>query len=450
MPTKPRAVKLTTKTEDILNSIRNNATLEYQKSVPKATAENIKEIGNIIYNLPALKNEFLNTLINRIGLVIVTSKTYQNPLRILKKGVMDFGESIEEIFVNLAKAFEFDETKAESELFKREIPDVRTAFHVINYQKFYKVTISDRQLRKAFLNYAGIIVLIADITEQIYTAHNYDEFLVTKYMLARAMLSGYIHAEQISPITNESIKDVVSSVKAISNKFEFMSSAYNYANVKNHSLKNEQYFIVNSEFDAKMDVEVLASAFNMSKAEFLGNRILIDDFSELDIKRLNELMKDDKNYVEISSDELSALKQIPILLIDKDFIQIYDNLLQFTEQYNSQGLYWNYFYHVWKIFSYSPFANACLFVPNEIKVDSISITPTQITVAKGTSFEVTVNVQSDSFADLSYTLTSDSEFLTINGNVITVSENATPGTVKLKATSNFDSVKTATCTVTIQ
>lgn len=450
MPTKPRAVKLTTKTEDILNSIRNNATLEYQKSVPKATAENIKEIGNIIYNLPTLKNEFLNTLINRIGLVIVTSKTYQNPLRILKKGVMEFGESIEEIFVNLAKAFEFDETKAESELFKREIPDVRTAFHVINYQKFYKVTISDRQLRKAFLNYAGVTELIADITEQIYSAHNYDEFLVTKYMLARAMLSGYIHAEQILPITNESIKDVVSNVKAISNKFEFMSSAYNYANVKNHSLKNEQYFIVNSEFDAKMDVEVLASAFNMSKAEFLGNRILIDDFSELDIKRLNELMKDDKNYVEISSDELSALKQIPILLIDKDFIQIYDNLLQFTEQYNSQGLYWNYFYHVWKIFSYSPFANACLFVPGEIKVDAISITPTKISVAKGTSFDVSVNVQSDSFADLSYTLTSDSEFLTINGNVITVSENATAGVVNLKATSNFDNTKTDTCVVTIQ
>ena len=450
MPTRPKAVTLTAKTENILNSIRNNASFDYQKSVPIATPENIKEIGNIIYNLPALKNEFLNTLINRIGLVIVTSKTYQNPLRILKKGVMEFGESIEEIFVNLAKAFEFDETKAESELFKREIPDVRTAFHVINYQKFYKVTVSDRQLRKAFLNYAGVTELIADITEQIYTAHNYDEFLVTKYMLARAMLSGYIHAEQIDSITTANMHSIVSSVKAVSNKFEFMNSTYNYAGVKNHSLKNEQYFIVNSEFDAKMDVEVLASAFNMSKAEFLGNRILIDDFSELDIERLNELMKDDANYVEISKDELAALKQIPIVLVDKDFIQIYDNLLQFTEQYNSQGLYWNYFYHVWKIFSYSPFANACLFVPGTITVDSISITPTEISVTKGTSFEVSVNVKSDSFADLSYTLTSDSEFLTINGNVVTVSENATPGTVNLKATSNFDSTKTATCVVTIQ
>lgn len=450
MPTRPKAVALTAKTENILNSIRNNASFDYQKSVPIATPENIREIGNIIYNLPALKNEFLNTLINRIGLVIVTSKTYQNPLRILKKGVMEFGESVEEIFVNLAKAFEFDETKAESELFKREIPDVRTAFHVINYQKFYKVTISDRQLRKAFLNYAGVTELIADITEQIYTAHNYDEFLVTKYMLARAMLSGYIHSEQIDTITTANMHSIVSSVKAVSNKFEFMNSAYNYAGVKNHSLKNEQYFIVNSEFDAKMDVEVLASAFNMNKAEFLGNRILIDDFSELDIERLNELMKDDANYVKISKDELAALKQIPIVLVDKDFIQIYDNLLQFTEQYNSQGLYWNYFYHVWKIFSYSPFANACLFVPGAITVDSISITPTEISVAKGTKFEVSVNVKSDSFADLSYTLTSDSEFLTINGNVVAVSENATAGTVNLKATSNFDSTKTATCVVTIQ
>ena len=89
-------------------------------------------------------------------------------------------------------------------------------------------------------------------------------------------------------------------------------------------------------------------------------------------------------------------------------------------------------------------------MPSAITVDSISITPTEISVAKGTSFEVSVNVKSDSFADLSYTLTSDSEFLTINGNVVTVSENATLGTVNLKATSNFDSTKTATCVVTIQ
>ena len=60
-------------------------------------------------------------------------------------------ETIEEIFVNIAKPFQFDPEVAENTVFKREIPDVRSAFHIMNYQKYYKATIQNDQLRQAFL-----------------------------------------------------------------------------------------------------------------------------------------------------------------------------------------------------------------------------------------------------------------------------------------------------------
>ena len=45
-----------------------------------------------------------------------------------------------------------------------------------------------------------------------------------------------------------------------------------------------------------------------------------------------------------------------------DWFQIYDNNNKFTEKYNAAGLYWNYFYHTWKVISWSPFANAVAFM----------------------------------------------------------------------------------------
>ena len=159
----------------------------------KANTGSIRQIGNIMMNYEPLQNEFLSALYNRIGRVIITSKMYYNPWSPFKKGLMELGETVEEIFVNIAKAHTFNPEKAETNFMKREIPDVRAAFHTMNYQKFYKATISNDQLRQAFLSWQGITDLIAKIVDAMYTAHNYDEFQVMKYMLARNILNGYLY-----------------------------------------------------------------------------------------------------------------------------------------------------------------------------------------------------------------------------------------------------------------
>ena len=185
MAVKPRIVTLTNSSVDVLNAIRNNATTNYKHYVPIATpdAESVREIGAVIMSHPQLQNEFLSALVNRIGMVILTSKMYENPWAVFKRGMLEFGESIEEIFVNIAKPYQFDPEVAQSNLFKREIPDVRTAFHIMNYQKYYKATIQNDQLRQAFLSWQGITDLISKIVDAMYTGANYDEFQTMKYML---------------------------------------------------------------------------------------------------------------------------------------------------------------------------------------------------------------------------------------------------------------------------
>ena len=374
---------------------------------------------------------------------------YSNPLSVLKKGVLEHGETIEEIFVNIAKPFTFNPEEAEDKQYKREIPDVRSAFHILNYKKFYKVTISDDQLRQAFLSWAGISDLIAKIVDSMYTAAEYDELEVTKYMLARQILDGRVYAVTIPNVTTPNMKSVVSTVKGVSNKFTFMNSNYNVAGVKTHTLKNEQYIIMNANFDATMDVEVLASAFNMDKAQFMGNRLMIDGFGTLDTARLAELFAGDSTYKEISQTELEALDKIPCILIDKDYAQIYDNMYKMTENYNGQGLYWNYFYHTWKTFSVSPFSQAVVFVPAVPSVTSVTVTPSTATVSVGQTVQLTAKVVTENFAPQTVTWTSDSEFATVTASgLVTILEGAT-GTINITAKSTFNNEVTGKSVLTI-
>lgn len=452
MPTKPHIVTLTNSSVDILNVIRNNATQNYKDYVPVATpdAESIREIGAVIMDYPNLQNEFLSALVNRIGRVLITSKMYDNPWSMFKKGMLEFGETIEEIFVNIAKPFQFDPEVAESTVFKREIPDVRSAFHIMNYQKYYKATIQNDQLRQAFLSWDGITDLISKIVDAMYTGANYDEFQTMKYMLAKRILNGQLYPVTIPTVQTENMKDIVTTIKGVSNKFEFMSSKYNLTGVQTFTKKEDQYLLINSKFDAQMDVEVLASAFNMDKAEFTGHRVLVDSFGDLDIDRLNLLFKDDPTYTEIGDSDLKALDAIPAIIVDKNYFMIFDNFYNFTEQYNGEGLYWNYWYHVWKTFSISPFANNALFIPGTPTVTSVTVSPATANVSAGQKVQLSAIVQTTEFAPQSVTWSvTTGENVTVNqSGLVTIGTDAS-GEVVITATSTYNHEKTGTATLTI-
>lgn len=418
MPIRPNSASLNASSTDILNVIRANASASYQDIVPVATTdrESVREIGGIIMQYPALQNEFLNALINRIGRVIITSKMYRNPWSIFKKGILEFGETIEEIFVNIADPNNYNVETAENNVFKRKIPDVRAAFHVLNYQKFYKATIQNKQLQQAFLSWTGISDLIARIVDSMYTGAYYDEYQTMKYMLAKAILNGHMYSVRVASVTPDNptyAKEVVSKIKGVSNSLEFMASKYNTQGVTTHTPKNRQVILVNSEFDATMDVEVLAAAFNMSKADFMGRRVLMDTFANMDFERLATLLDEDVSAVQ---NNVESLDNIPAILVDEDWFMIFDNLFEFTEQYNGEGLYWNYWYHVWKTFSFSPFANAVVFVGGEPTITSIAVSPSTADVAPDSTTAINATVVAENFASkkVNWTLVS----VTLNGTAV--------------------------------
>ena len=371
MARKLAVTNLNASTIDILNTIRANASLEYQSSIPQITKESdIPAVGEVLYGYPALANQFINALINRIALVKVKSATFNNAYAELKKGYLEFGETVEEVFVNIAKAREFSAEKAEAREFKRSLPDVRSAFHSMNYRVQYPVTIQDEDLRQAFLSAEGVQDLIARIVDSVYTASEYDEYLLFKYLIIKAVSHGEMYPVSIGNGTDMKVAGV--AFRGTSNQLTFMSTKYNREGVHTVTAKEDQYIFMDSNYNARFDVEVLAGAFNMDKADFMGRLKLIDDFTSFYNERFEVIRENCDMLEEVTAQELALMADVKAVLVDREWFQVYDNQNKFTEKYVASGEYWNYFYNVWKTVSSSPFSNAIVFVESSANTSNPS------------------------------------------------------------------------------
>lgn len=369
--------ELNASTIDILNTIRANASYEYQSLVPEVTsATEIPKVGEVLYGYPALANQFLNALINRIALVRVKSAVFNNAYAQLKKGYLEFGETVEEVFVNICKAREFSAEKAEQRELKRSLPDVRSAFHTMNWRVQYPVTIQDEDLRMAFLSADGVRDMIARIVDAVYTAAEYDEYLLFKYLLIKGISHGEIYPKAFDA-TNMSNAAV--AFRSMSNQLTFMNTQYNNSGVHTTTPRDDQYIFMDADFNAQYDVEVLAAAFNMDKADFMGRLILVDNWTTFDNDRFSSIVDASDMIEEVTANELALMADVKAVICDREWFQVYDNQSKFTEKYVASGEYWNYFYNVWKTVSSSPFSNAVVFVDDGASIAAPATITAEVT-----------------------------------------------------------------------
>ena len=131
---------------------------------------------------------------------------------------------------------------------------------------------------------------------------------------------------------------------------------------------------------------------------------------------------------------------------------IFDNYQNFTEKYNGEGLYWNYWYHVWKTFSVSPFSNNAVFVAGTPAITSVTVTPNEATVSAGGQLQLNVTVATENYAPQSvvWSIATEGAKASISSTgMLKINSDATPGTITIKATSTFDSTKAGEATITV-
>lgn len=361
---------------DIMNAIRNAAGDQYKGSVPSVNAvHSAKEVGQVILGNPYLRNEFLNTLVNKIQFSIITSKVYNNPYADLKKGKIN--GTIEEIFVNVAKAREFRPDLSQARELQKSTADVRAAFHTVNFSAQYSATIDETELPRAFNNEGGLSSLSNKIIESMYTGAELDEQMLFQYLLIDAVTSGKMHVEAIG----SNIKDVVKKTRSLAKDMEFISPRYNAEGVHTYTKLEDAYILTTPDMLAELDVELLAGIFNLSKGDIQQKVITIPNPEYFDNNRFAELIVGDRKQVrEVTQNMIELFKKVKFILIDKEWVQMYDSIFEMRSTQVNSGLYTNYFLTVQKIVSSSPFSNAIAFIEGttalpqtvELTVDAVS------------------------------------------------------------------------------
>lgn len=322
----------------VLNTVWENASADYQARIPQATRDNITAVGNSILNYSAAKNEFIDALVNRISLVLIASKMATNRLGVFKKGMLEYGADIEEIFISMAQGNHFDVAVAENEVFKRKDPSVLARFHRVNREDFYKVTIEEAQIKRAFLSSDGLGKLVAGIINSLYSADSYDEYILMKQLVADYFADTDINSKYVTvpKVTDQaSAQEFMRVIKQTSTDMEFMATDFNPAGVLTKSEKSEQVLLIHKNVDVNISTDLLAWAFNSNNFDANIQKIVVDDFGDL--------------------------ANTQAVLVDKAFFMVFDKLYETRNQYNGQGLYWNYWLHHHQLLSTSQFQNAVRF-----------------------------------------------------------------------------------------
>jgi len=344
MPVNVPVLKKGLTNTEILADIRSGASLEYNRRVPDATQANLSETLRHLQTNRPLWNEFVSTLINRIGMVIMRGKVWDNPLVGFKQGLLTGGDTIEEIMVGLIKARTYDPDREhmEKEIWGVEIPDVQANFHRINRQEYYKVSVNQTLLERAFLNeQGGLSSFVSDLMAAPARSDAWDEFVQTVSLFARYEQNDGFHKVHVPDARNlesdaQDVRLALRKLRAEADSMTFMDTAYNAAHMPTFAEREDLVIFTTPEFNAAVDVEALAGAFNMERSAMHGRVIPIPS-KHLDI------------------DGAQAI------LTTKDFFVMADTYFGAEEIRNPAGLHTNYFLHHHGISSASRFAPAVLF-----------------------------------------------------------------------------------------
>lgn len=343
---------------DMLNAARNVSSYDYQRRIPAVDKANIAQTQQLILSAPDLQNELIVNLVNKIGRTYAHGVTFQNELAVLKRDSLLFGSTIEEIYVGMIKAQSYyhDRDSLESDVWGKALADVGTAYHSINSERKYKITVQEATFRRAFLSDYGLNDFITELMKAPTTADEFDEFLITANLLVEHYKNdGFfkVNVPDVGALGSDGAdaRYMLRRLRELATVIKYPSTHFNAAKMPSAARPESLVLIVTEKAMAAMDVEALAAAFNLDKAN-IPYRI-----------------------IELPSHHL-PIPGLQAILTTEDFFVIADTLYTTRNISNPDGLYENFWVHHHGIYSISPFMPAILFWTGE--GDEITDEPTSV------------------------------------------------------------------------
>ena len=463
-----------TSNAELLSYIMNIEPMLKEEIGLPVQGQDLAPIGKIIVNNARYKNAFINA-VNVIGLTMIDRNYWEDPWEnFTNNGYLEFGDSAREMAVDIADVFDYNTYATDPDHFlENVVPNVLEFIHPLNYQKFYKVTTSDEQMAMAFSNEGGLLTLIDEIISSLYEGYKYDKYIVNKYMLCRRIIDGTVTPVYIANYASLSARERVSAMKNVSNLMTFRSPNYNPAGLRIATPFRNQIMIMNTDFEASMTTEVLATSFFLNEAEMKSRLALVDGYGNHDSARLLEVLGD--QYTAFTEAELAALASIPACIIDDEWFQNKTYALdgavgseiegvmssanagiRRTSFFNPETLRNNHWLHYWGIKSTSPFKQAVVFTTTAPSITSVTVSPSTATLAAGQVgiLKLSATVVTAGFANKAVVWTVDDDSaadgvtITQDG-LLTVPADVSVESVTVTATSVFDKTKDDDATITI-
>ncbi|MPM93007.1 hypothetical protein SDC9_140143 [bioreactor metagenome] len=305
-----------------------------------------------------------------------------------KKGKLDYGDSIEELFVQMAMSKNFGEhwddgaSTPEADLIRKLTPKVTAMYISTNFDKKYKTTTTNKQLKKAFTSEGGLSRLIMQIVASLSSSAEDQEFEYTKKIFKNLIancqnwsldidhktetpkdLKGTVVKQTPYVVSTPTPKDLIKEIRTIVADMKFPSTKYNLAKEKNWCNPEDLILLTTPDVSADIDVNVLAGAFNVSMTDVKTRTVIVNEMPDGIFMKNASTELVDKTPVDIStSDTLGKSSKKPkAILMDKDLIQIWDEEQGAGTFYNPQGKYTNHFADREGIFAVCTFANMAIF-----------------------------------------------------------------------------------------
>ena len=465
-------MKKTTNNENVLAYSDNAHLLSYiinQSPVLSAEidlpvqGQDLKPIGKLIVDNERYRNAFINT-VNVISLTVISRNRWENPWDFTYRGTIRNGQTVREMILDLCKVYNYNENADNvTQFLQNEVPNVFQYLHNLNFQVYYETTTSDEQVAMAFEEEGGLLRFIEEAVSMLWESKIYDDYIIDKYQLCRRALEGTMTSIEIEDYNTKTARERVSAMKNISNKLTFRSPNYNPAGIRRATSFDRQIFILNTEFEADLTTEVLATSFFRDEADLKSRMVMADSFSQHDTERLSEVLKD--QYVPFTSDELSQLANIPGIIISDEWFQNYNYGMdasangKMTEFYNPTTLKNNHYLHIWGIKSTSPFENAVVFTAGvEPTVESVTVAPSAFSLTAGLTAQLTSDVKTTGFANKAVTWSITKGY--VDGKVSITADgllkvakdypvSSVAPQLEVTATSVFDTTKTGKSSVTV-
>ena len=329
------------------------ASQEFQDRIGTVTKESMHEVGKIISEYPTAKNEFINVLTNQVAKQRFFSKSYENPYKLFKKGMLPYGKSIESIFVDIVKGKDrtrkTDGSALATDLLTRENPNVKVEYYTENKQMQYQATISDEELKGAFRTENGLSELTSRILQAPLNSAEYDDFLLVKHALSHLkgaeVKLGKTAYDKLT--LQEKAQSLVTAIKSYILKMGFLSNQYNGQGVMTYSKPQDLVCFVPTDLLAVMDVQLLAQAFNVSYDQINLHVLPIDNFVKC-------VGSGEATYAEDTETQC--------IICDKEALQIWETLNSSETFRNPQALYTNVWFNRWGIVASCNFVNCVKFV----------------------------------------------------------------------------------------